>query len=578
VPIVSPKPGPAAIVRRRFSLQDLWRRQLDSYPPRLSRYAYLAVVVVATVVLYYQLYIQYAVSTDVISHYGMTFTYFVYVSVIANIVGAFASLLAGLADRWGRANLVVYGLLVVGLLTAFGLPNAPDERAYLVLFSGVAFVEGMILVATPALVRDFSPQLGRASAMGYWTMGPVIGSLVVTVVVSRTLVGSSGWQDEMRYAGISGLVVFLVALFTLRELAPPLRDQIMVTLRDQELIEARAKNLDVTALLQGQWRQMLRIDVVGSAFAIAIYLLLYYAAVGSFVIFFATAFGYPEQRTNSLLNWYWAANAISLILAGALSDRLKVRKPFMLVGALGTISLTVAFAMRTTQTHTSYYAFALILMGIGILGGIAYSPWMASFTETVEDHNPAATATGLAIYAWVVRAVAALSAACLPLVVNSVTPLVDHGAAVAQASVQAAPALRIINQHPTVFAELGRYPPGQAPAALQDQARREVGATGLHTVTQAAEPLKVLERYGPSVRTAASQNRNKWQTWWWICLVGQIVFVPSIFVMAGRWSPKRARQDLTAHDALVSQQLARLNASRESTLLGPTSPGPAMSG
>ena len=35
--------------------------------------------------------------------------------------------------------------------------------------------------------------------------------------------------------------------------------------------------------------------------------------------------------------------------------------------------------------------------------GVAYTPWMASFTETVEARNPALTATGLAIWGWIVR-------------------------------------------------------------------------------------------------------------------------------------------------------------------------------
>ena len=34
---------------------------------------------------------------------------------------------------------------------------------------GVGLVEGICLVATPALIRDFSPQVGRATAMGFWT-------------------------------------------------------------------------------------------------------------------------------------------------------------------------------------------------------------------------------------------------------------------------------------------------------------------------------------------------------------------------------------------------------------------------
>jgi len=224
--------------------QRLWQRELAHYPTSSARrYGYLAIVVVTTVVLYYALYIQYAVATSIITHFGMSFLYFVWISVIGNIVGAFASLVAGLADRWGRSNLVVYGLLLTSLLLLVGLPSAGDKVTYLVVFSAVSFVEGIVLVATPALIRDFSPQLGRATAMGYWTMGPVLGSLVVTVVTSLTLSFAS-WQDELRFAGYAGLVVFVVALFGLRELAPRVRDQIMVTLADRALVEARAKGID----------------------------------------------------------------------------------------------------------------------------------------------------------------------------------------------------------------------------------------------------------------------------------------------------------------------------------------------
>ncbi len=37
--------------------------------------------------------------------------------------------------------------------------------------------------------------------------------------------------------------------------------------------------------------------------------------------------------------------------------------------------------------------------------GVAYTPWMASYTETVEHRNPAAIATGLAIWGWIIRVV-----------------------------------------------------------------------------------------------------------------------------------------------------------------------------
>lgn len=446
----------------RGSIGRLYRRDLAAYPATGRRMSYLAIVVVTTVVLYYMLYIQYAVATSIITHFDMTYRYFVWVSVVGNAVGAFASLIAGLADRWGRANLVVYGLLVAALLVFFGLPNAGDKTTYLVLFAVVSFVEGIVLVATPALIRDFSPQLGRATAMGYWTMGPVIGSLVVTSVTSNTL-DSASWQDELRYSGAAGLVVFVVTLFALRELSPGLRDQIMVSLRDRALVEARAKGLDTEAVRRGEWRQMLRLDILGSAFAIAVFLLLYYAAVGNFVVYFSTTFGYSEQRTNGLANWYWAANALALIVAGLLSDRLLVRKPFMIVGAIGAIVATAFFASLATHATTDYYTFAWLFVAIGVFSGVAYAPWMASFTETVEKRNPAATAAGLAVWGWTVRIVVAVSAAFIPVLVTSVTPLVEHGAEVAAAQKQAAPALAIVGAHPQLFAELGKYTPTTTP-------------------------------------------------------------------------------------------------------------------
>ncbi|MBS2961927.1 MFS transporter [Actinocrinis puniceicyclus] len=553
-------PAPASRPTAPRAARVLWHRQLSQYPDTAARYGYLAIVVAATVVLYYELYIQYAVSTAIITHYNMTFTYFVYVSVVGNAVGAFASLLAGLADRWGRANLTVYGLLVTGALVAFAVPNAGSKGMFLTLIALVSFVEGIILVTTPALVRDFSPQLGRASAMGYWTMGPVVGSLVVTAVTSHTYSGSTTWQDEFRYAGWAGLLVFVMALLGLRELSPRLRDQLMVSLRDRALIEAKAQGLDTEAALRGHWRQMLHTDVVGSALAISLFLLLYFAAVGSFTVYFVTAFGYSVQRTAGLLNWYWAANAVSLVVVGLLSDRAKVRKPFMAIGALASIGVLIPFALAATRPQTGYYTFALLVAGIGVFGGFTYAPWMAGFTETVERRNPAATATGLAVYGWIIRAVVAISSAVLPIVVSSATPLVDHGAQVAAAQAQAGPALAIVQAHPKLFAQLEQYPPSQIPPALQAQAVQEVGIANLLAVQKAGPQLAVLGAYGSQVQQAAAQNPKDWQNWWWVCLGGEAVFIPFIFLMAGRWSPRKAREDLAAHERLIAQQLAQLGA------------------
>src|SRR5674476_250028 len=121
--------------RAHGPLSRLWSRELNHYPDTGPRVLYLAIVVVATVIVYYENYIAGAVSPTIIAHYGMSFHYFVNISVVAAIFGAFASLIAGLADRWGRANLVAWGLGITGVLTLFGIPNAPNKLTYLVLFS-----------------------------------------------------------------------------------------------------------------------------------------------------------------------------------------------------------------------------------------------------------------------------------------------------------------------------------------------------------------------------------------------------------------------------------------------------------
>jgi len=101
--------------------QGLWGRQLAQYPATGPRTLYLAIVVLATIILYYELYVQSSVATEISADLHMGLAYLITVSIVGNAVGALASLVAGLADRWGRANLVVYGLAVTGLLIFFGL-------------------------------------------------------------------------------------------------------------------------------------------------------------------------------------------------------------------------------------------------------------------------------------------------------------------------------------------------------------------------------------------------------------------------------------------------------------------------
>jgi MFS family permease len=523
----------------------LWRRQLQAYPDTRPRILYLAITVLATITLYYELYVSASVSTLILTDLHMSFTFFVVTLAFGNLIGAFGSLLAGLTDRLGRANLVVGGLLVTGVLIAFVIPAATGKWFFAIATFVVGLVEGICLVATPALIRDFSPQVGRATAMGFWTSGPVVGSLVVAVVGSATIpavVHNPGiWTHQYRIAGIAGLVVWLIALVGLRELSPRLRDQLMVTIRDRAFVEARAKGLseeDIAAALRHPFRQLLKPDIIISAFAVSVMLLIYYTAVAFAVIYLTTVFGFSVKNANGLGNWNWGFNVIAVLAIGIISDRFRVRKPFMVIGGVIAAVMTVVY-LEQAGHHPGYYSLAIMLALLSLGLGVAYTPWMASFTETVEARNPALTATGLAIWGWILRVVVFISFLIIPAVVNSVTPLVNYGTTVSAYATQYkselafaqthpavvataqqyktqlanaqkfAPELKVIQAHPALFAKLATYPnPAAVPPALAKQAVAAAGggATGaavLGTISANQAAINGVIAAAPKLATVA---------------------------------------------------------------------------
>jgi MFS family permease len=448
----------------------LWRRQLETYPETGPRVLYLALTVLATISLYYELYVGSSVATLQLANLHMGFSFYVVILAFGNLIGAFGSLVAGITDRLGRANLVVAGLLLTGLITLFLIPAATNKWSFGIEYFFIGLIEGICLVATPALIRDFSPQVGRATAMGFWTTGPVLGSLIVAVVGSATIpsvvTNDRFWTHEYRICGIIGLVVFVLTLLLLRELSPRLRDQLMVTMRDRALVEARAQGLseaDIDAALKHPFRQLLKLDIIVSAVGVAVMLLIYYTAVAFSVIYLSTVFGFSVKDANGLGNWNWGFNVLAVILVGIVSDRFRVRKPFMVVGGIIAAVMTVVYLLQAGH-HPGYYTLAIIL-AIGSFGlGVAYTPWMASYTETVEARNPALTATGLAIWGWIVRVVVFISFLIIPVVINSVNPLVNYGTTVATYAAEYGPQLAFAQTHPAVVATATKDAPQLANA------------------------------------------------------------------------------------------------------------------
>src|SRR5208283_2917277 len=144
-------------------------------------------------------------------------------------------------DKIGRANLTIYGTLTVALIQLFAIPHISDKFWFSASYCVIGFVEGVILVSTPALMRDFSPQMGRGAAMGFWALGPTMGSLAASLVATHTLTHLQPWQDQFIISGLACMGVVVISFLFLRELSPQLRDQLMVSEQDRALVEAKAR-------------------------------------------------------------------------------------------------------------------------------------------------------------------------------------------------------------------------------------------------------------------------------------------------------------------------------------------------
>ena len=596
-----------SVPARRGLANALGKRQLHHYPDTWPRLGYLAIVVLTTIMLYYLYYVEGAVTPLLLPYYHMSFAFFLYLLVASNAIGAFSAFIGGLSDRIGRANLTIYGTLVVALVQLLAIPHIHDKWGFAAAYCVIGFVEGVILVSTPALMRDFSPQMGRGVAMGFWALGPTMGALAASLVATHTLDHLKPWQDQFIISGLVCLGVVVIAFFFLRELSPQLRDQLMVSERERALVEARAMGIDVEQATRHPIRSMMRLDLISSSIAISLFLLFYYASVSVLTIYWVVIYNRSTPQANGINVWLAASLSAGLVLAGFLSDVARVRKPFMLFGAVCSMVMLGFLIVQTGRPHTGYYANVLVIVLLAVSISVAYAPWMANYTEQVESHNPALTASGLAIWGWILRITVALSFLVLPYVITTATTLVDNqAAATALQAIQAAEPYAPSTSPPACNAAAA---PASVISGLQatDEAGPQTLATLLtacnstHDLTKALtaagglsnpqvtgllayNPLAKAIQSGQTVSQSEitskvgvhSQNLasllvaeqklvpaqkaapGEWQRWWGVCLAGMFVFAVLVFFMRGRWSPRAARRDMAEHDRMVTEELANL--------------------
>src|SRR6201996_5633511 len=191
-----------------FGIDRLWRRDLGRYPTGGYRIFLLAIVVLANIIFTWTVYAGNAATSVIFPHWGMTLNYYSDLLVVAGICGGVAAYVPSFGDKWGRANMVVIGLAINAVFALWAVPEAGNKTLYSIATCLLYLADGAIFVGTPALVRDYSPQLQRGLSMGFWTLGPVAGFFVLSLVANSYLpavVTFSNWQELYRISGYAAI-------------------------------------------------------------------------------------------------------------------------------------------------------------------------------------------------------------------------------------------------------------------------------------------------------------------------------------------------------------------------------------
>jgi ACS family D-galactonate transporter-like MFS transporter len=109
------------------------------------------------------------------------------------------------------------------------------------------------------------------------------------------------------------------------------------------------------------------------------------------------------------------------------------------------------------------------------------------------------------------------------------------------------------------LAALGQVPRGDLLLLQSSGAKVQSAASALASLSKIPpSDVAYLSANASDVAEAKADNPGQWQTWWWVCFAGQIVFLPFVFLLTGRWNPRKAREDEIAHERMVERELAAL--------------------
>lgn len=392
------------------------RRDIETYPRGWVQVGLLVLVIIANIVANYEGELA-PVAPVLLPYLRLTLLGYGLIVGLTTVVSGIVSLLVGARfDRYGRTFFVSIGTFVTSI-AVFSMVLVHTTLDFIIVRLIMAIILGLVLPATTGLVRDFTPRVGRALGFGLWTFGPVGANFLAAGVAGATLpMFHDAWQSQFVIMGGFCFVISLVVAFLIRDLSPGLRAQIIHDQKEAQVAGRRAQEVEETVanprMVYGSGR------IWALAVGIVLFLLVYYFTTAFGPLYLSTVFKYPAAEAASIASYFWLANLGSLILVGLVSDWLQLRKLFSFIGVIG-VFVFMFFWIRLIGHPVPPSTMILYTSLQGVLLGIGFGPWMALYSENLEDIHPTLQGTGWALWSFVQYVLAGIAGAVTFLVVSA---------------------------------------------------------------------------------------------------------------------------------------------------------------
>ena len=386
-------------------------RVLDQYPQGAHRWSLLLLTVLAVILASYEFQLAPILSLllPFLHMSKIGYGYFVSFAVLVSAISAFFG--GPLADRYGRVVIIDACLAAVTVLVFANL-FIVGIKSFIAIRTVMGIVAGLMAGAGAALVRDMSPRLSRALAFGFLTIGPVGSNYLANFIAGATLPIYHTWQSQMWIMGFLGIAMYIPIVLLLKDLSPALRLKIYQS--EIAAIETEGGRMPTAAELPSSARDafaslLKHFEPWLMVLPFTVSLALYIAIQAFGPLMFTESFHYTPADAAAMCAYFWLGNMGALIVTGVVSDRLQLRKPIAILGAILTSGLLIWW-IPTFGEALPRSTMTIVATILGCCLAILSVPWAAQYSETLEEISPALQATGWAFYGLATRAWVAISA------------------------------------------------------------------------------------------------------------------------------------------------------------------------